>query len=94
MAGQSKGSKKLRRSMRTGRHNAQKVRTTRNIAARRRKFERRIAAQIEEVGDSEIPVYQRGYDGSHRGDLSHHESKAERLRGHLKWSIGMRQRWN
>jgi hypothetical protein len=93
MAGENKkGGKKLRRGMRTGRLNAQRARTTRNVAKRQLKFERRIKAEIEEAGDSKIPVYHRGYDGSHRGDLSHHESKADRLRAHLKWSVGMRRR--
>jgi len=92
MAGQSKGSVKRRRAGK-GR-NAQNDRTKRNVQKRRLKFERRIKAQIEEAGDSKIPVYRRGHGDSHRGDLSHYESKADRLREHLKWSIGMRQRWN
>jgi len=92
MAGQSKGSIKRRRA---GKGRAeQNARTKRNVQRRRLKFERRIKAQIEEAGDSKIPVYRRGYNGSHRGELSHHESKAERLRAHLAWSIGMRRRWN
>ena len=78
MAGQSKGSKKLRRSMRTGRHNAQKVRTTRNIAARRRKFERRIEAQI----DATEKKWRWGTD----------VTVADNLRAHLRWSIGRRRR--
>jgi len=85
----------------------QTARTKGNVQRRRLKFERRIKAQIEEAvrnrgkPDEEArhpvhtrPVYHKGYNGSHRGNLSHYESKAERLRAHLAWSIGMRKRWN
>ena len=94
MAGQKTSGKKTRRAG-NGRK-AQNDRTKRNVQKRRLKFERRIKAQIEEAGDGEyqIPIYQRGHGDSHRGRLERYESKAERLREHLKWSIGMRQRWN
>ena len=87
----------------------QTARTKRNIQKRRLKFECRIKAQIEEavrnrgkpdeearhpVSEHVRRVYHKGYNGSHRGNLSHYESKAERLRAHLAWSIGMRKRWN
>ena len=78
MAGQKTSGKKTRRAG-NGRK-AQNDRTKRNVQKRRRAFERRIEAQI----DATEKKWRWGTD----------VTVADNLRRHLRWSIGMRQRWN
>ena len=78
MAGQKTSGKKIRRAG-NGRK-AQNDRTKRNVQRRRLKFERRIKAQI----DATEKKWRWGTD----------VTVADNLRRHLRWSIGMRQRWN